>query len=54
MEHSLMRKYAPPTLLRRDRLPNVVAGTPPVVTDRQLQPGKGGCFEAPQKRSTRP
>ena len=42
-----MRKYAPPTLLRRDRLPNVVAGPPPVVTDRQVGV-KGGCFEAPQ------
>ena len=50
MEHSVMRKYVPPTLLSRGRLSNMVEGTPPVVSMRRPPP-KGGCFEAREKRT---
>ena len=51
MEHRAMRKYVPPTLVKHDRLAAVTAGPPPVITEQSTAPGKGGCFEAPQKRA---
>ena len=49
MEHSRMREYLPPTLVRRECLAKVTAGDEPRITGPRGNP-KGGCFKAAEPK----